>query len=287
MIEIFLLEHLNAFARNGTLRRAAEDLHISQPALSRSMKKLESELGVSLFDRDKSKITLNETGKVAAIYAERVLEADRELMENTVAFDRRRRTVTVGSCAPFPVCELLPILQELFAGMALTTEVVEDERLISGLKNGAYQLVVLHERVEDEMLICQRYLDERLYITVSADHPLATKKEVSFRDLEGIPILTSGKAGFWLTLCRQKMKASNLLIQNSTDAMTELVDASTLPVFNSDRMLERGYHVEGRVSIPVSDPEAGVTYYLACLAVEQKRYAPVFHAIRSMIIRNT
>ena len=51
MIDIFLLEQLDAFARTGTLSRAAEELHITQPALSRNMKKLEATLGVSLFNR--------------------------------------------------------------------------------------------------------------------------------------------------------------------------------------------------------------------------------------------
>ena len=54
MIEIHLLEQLDAFAEYGTLSEAAEKLHTSQPALTRSMKKLESELGVTLFIRSKT-----------------------------------------------------------------------------------------------------------------------------------------------------------------------------------------------------------------------------------------
>ena len=56
MLDIFLLEQLDAFARNGTLSRAAEELHITQPALSRNMKKLEEALGVSLFTRESSRV---------------------------------------------------------------------------------------------------------------------------------------------------------------------------------------------------------------------------------------
>ena len=66
MIENYLLEQFVGFAEHGTLLKASEELHISQPSLSRSMKKLEEEFGVSLFHRENSKIALNETGKVAA-----------------------------------------------------------------------------------------------------------------------------------------------------------------------------------------------------------------------------
>lgn len=54
MVELYLLEQLAAFSRRGTLSGAAEELHISQPALSQSMKKLEEGLGVSLFERTKT-----------------------------------------------------------------------------------------------------------------------------------------------------------------------------------------------------------------------------------------
>ena len=66
MMELYLLEQLIAFSRQGTLSGAAEKLHISQPALSQSMKKLEESLGVSLFERSKNKIALNENGIMAA-----------------------------------------------------------------------------------------------------------------------------------------------------------------------------------------------------------------------------
>ena len=122
MIEIYLLEQLAAVAEHGTLIKAAEALYLSQPALSRSMKKLETQLGVSLFDRDNSKITLNKTGQYAVEYARRILELDREMCEGVADFDRRQRTVSVGACAPFPLGELTPVIQERFVEMAVTTE---------------------------------------------------------------------------------------------------------------------------------------------------------------------
>ena len=63
-MEIQQFRYFLAAARYENLTKAAEDLHIAQPALSQSIKRLETELGVSLFDRKNHRIELNEQGKL-------------------------------------------------------------------------------------------------------------------------------------------------------------------------------------------------------------------------------
>ena len=63
MVELEQLKQLISFKKYGTLSKAAENLYISQPTLSRSIQKLEKTLGVELFDRKKNKMVLNENGK--------------------------------------------------------------------------------------------------------------------------------------------------------------------------------------------------------------------------------
>ena len=205
MIEIYLLEQLVAFAKNKTLLRAAEELHISQPALSRSMKKIEEEFGVALFDRENSKISLNDTGKLAAEYAQRVLETDREMLERVVTFDRSKRTLGVGSCAPFPTGELLPYIQEYYIDMAITSEITDDDKLMQGLKNGIYQLAILHEQPEDESLFCQRYIEERIYLSVPKAHPFSKRKGVTFEDMKKLRMLVAKNIGFWMKVCQDNL----------------------------------------------------------------------------------
>ena len=72
MNEMRLLEILSAFAEEGTQTAAAEKLHISQPTLSSSMRKLEEEIGAPLFERTKNRMVLNENGQAAAEYAEQI-----------------------------------------------------------------------------------------------------------------------------------------------------------------------------------------------------------------------
>ena len=73
MLELHQLIQLLAIAECGTMSAAAEQLHLSQPALSRSMQKLEGILQVTLFDRQKNKVTLNKNGELAVEQARRVI----------------------------------------------------------------------------------------------------------------------------------------------------------------------------------------------------------------------
>lgn len=285
MIENYLLEQFVAVAECGTLLGASQKLHISQPSLSRSMHKIEDEFGVALFERSNSKIELNETGKIAAEYARRALNANQDMISRVISFDRSLRTVNVGSCTPFPVNQIMPVLQERLPGKTITTEIADDEHLITGLKNNSYQIAILHQNPDDRDIFCQRFIQENLYVSMPEGHPLTSKESVSFEDLRGTRILMDGTVGFWKSIVLSKLSESDLLIQNSFDALDELVEASSLPVFNSDQFLSQGYEPKGRISIPISDPEVHVTYWLAALTSGQKTYRSVFNAARGNLLK--
>ena len=287
MIETYLLEQFAAFAKCGTLLKASEELHITQPTLSRSMKKLEEELGVSIFHRENSKLSLNETGKVAAEYAEKALQANQDLIDHVLAYDRSLRTVSIGSSSPFPINELMPALQEYLSEKTILTELVDtDELLLTGLKNRRYDLVILHSLPEDKTLYRQRYMDEQICLTVDENHPFAQKKSISFAEMLGMRILVSGKIGFWMDICKKHLSEEDLLVQRGLEALGELIEASTLPFFNSDRMIEMGVQIPGRVSVPISDEDAHATYWVACRASDQSKYRSIFNTVRSYALRH-
>lgn len=166
MIELFQLEQFTAVARCGTLSKAAEELHISQPVLSRTMQKLEEELKVQLFDRQKNKLTFNQNGEMAVQCAEKVLDEARRMVEQVRAFDRSQRTIAMGACAPVPLDGLFPILSRCCPDMTITSEMRDNPVLLDGLREGTYTLVVLIEDPLDDGLYCQRYGEEQLYLSL-------------------------------------------------------------------------------------------------------------------------
>lgn len=261
MIDIYLLEQLLAFHDNGTLSAASEKLHLSQPALSRSMRKLEDLLEVDLFERRKNKITLNENGIMAAGYAEKILKQEQEMIEHIRAFDRSRRTITLGSCAPAPIFQLVPMLSRAYGDMTIASEIKREDTLLRGLADHTYQMIVLTHPEESDTFQSIPWQNEHLYITLPPAHPLAGRDSVYLHELNGQTILLYSQIGFWYDLCMEKMPESRFLIQNEYDALGELVQASALPAFSTNLVRSEDDRHLNRVFIPVLDPEASVDYY--------------------------
>ena len=136
MLELFQLEQLAAFAQYGTLSKAAEALHLSQPSLTRSMQKLEAEFGVTLFQRTKNKLSFNENGELAADYAKRILDQTKDMLDLVRARDRMSHTLSFGTCAPIPILTLLQNAAREYSNMTVSSELKENDDLLRGAGGG-------------------------------------------------------------------------------------------------------------------------------------------------------
>lgn len=281
MIELSLLRQFLSFAECGTLSAASEQLHISQPALTHSMQKLEELMEVSLFDRKKNRITLNENGRLLEEYAARLLKQEREMIERVRRFDRSRKTITLGSCAPVPVADLVPLLTRLFDGMTIASEIRSSDReLCEGLRKNRYQLVVLSEEPEDDDLYALAYRQEKLFLALPLEHPLASFSAIRLSDIDGQNLLLYTKIGFWHNMCREKLPHAHFLFMNEQNAFSEVAETSAFPSFISDAFPVPEIYAGRKKIVPILDPEASVTYYCTCLLTERKRLDPLFRSLR-------
>lgn len=276
MFELYQLEQLLAVAEHGTLSSAAERLHISQPALSRSMQRLEAELQVTLFTRQKNKIELNENGRIAVDYARKIVEQSQDMVSRIQAFDRSQRTILVGACAPAPLWEIPPLLSDLYPDRTISSEIRKNNVLLQGLRDGLYQLIILPYPLEESGITCVKYGEEHLFFSLPPAHPLSGSKALYMKDLNGETMLLRNHLGFWRDVTDQKMPDTRFLEQEDV-AFDELVRSSALPSFATDVVLRREGNPVNRVHIPILDEEANVTYY--CL------YRPSEHSELNSFIR--
>ena len=284
MIEIHLLEQLVAFAQCGTLSAAAEKLHTSQPALTRSMKKLETLLDVTLFVRSKNRLVLNECGKLAVTWAGRVLEENREFERRVKAYDRSFHTISVGFCAPIPQAVLTPLLNNFFAGLTISADMTEDSSFLAKLERRIYQLAVVHEQPQAEHFFWKKCGHEDLYISLPPENPLSLRPQVRLADLDGMSILLLSRIGFWANTHRAKTPNAKYLLQIEKDSFWELATNSSYPVFESGYRVRHGQTLPGRINVPLVDSECHTDYYLVSLASEHKRFAALFDHVNETTI---
>lgn len=279
MIELYELRQFAAFAEAGTLSEAAEILHLSQPALSRNMKKLEDDLGITLFERKKNRLELNENGKYALELARKLLSDADSFVSRTREFDRRNRTITLGVCAPAPIWRLAPLISNIFPHMSLQTESDTDARLLRDLENGIYQLVVVHERPGGKQYYIKECMKESLMFALPKDHRYAKRESLSFAEMNGENMLLMPDIGFWDFVRTDKMPDSRFLTQSDRFSFNELVQASSLAAFTSDIAEKYSELPSGRVNIPITDEDSSVTFYLVCMAEKKKDFLSLFRAL--------
>lgn len=263
MLELYVLKQFVTFADAGTLSEAAEILHLSQPALSRNMKKFESDLEITLFERKKNQLKLNKNGEYVLDLARKLLSDTDSLMIKARDFDRKNHTISLGTCAPAPMWTLTPLITNVYSHMPLRTQTDQADQLLSGLYNDDYQIIVLPEKPDDSRCFSKVCGHEALMFAFPKGHRYARRKQLSFADMNGENMLLMPDIGFW-SFVMDKMPDSHFLTQNDRFSFNELVQTSSLPCFVTD--LSEKYRITppGRIYVPISDECATVTYYLVC-----------------------
>lgn len=282
MLELYDLEKLVAFRREGTLVAASEKLLISQPALSRSMRKLEDEMGVELFTRSKNRMELNENGLLAADLAEKLLGEADSLVSRVRQLDRSRHTVSVGSVAPAPLWELAAAIGSAYPGMTVSSGLAEADALLAGVQDETYSLVVLTFAPQLPGVEVLPFGSEKLCFLLPMNHPLAGEAELRLADLNGETMLLRPNLGFW-TRTLESLPDTRFLVQQEDYAFGELIRASSLPAFTTDRVQRRYGATEGRVAVPISDPSTSVDYFVAYRSADKKRLAAGLKVIEAYV----
>lgn len=262
MLNLYELEQFVAFGDCKTLSQASEKLLISQPTLTRSMRHVEDAFGVPLFIRSKNRIELNETGKVALEHARRLIFEAKQTVLQVQNFDRRRKTIVVKSCAPAPLWELMKKLEKSFPGSTVSTEICNNDAVISAIKSNDCDVAVLPFSTDFESMTRHEFMTEHLFVSVLKSHELSKHSVLTFEDINGFNFLLRSELGFWDALCRAKMPASKFLVQTDDFAFNELVESSSLPCFSTDYWLQRSEKDQNREYIPLTDEEANVTFYI-------------------------
>ena len=183
------LRSLVALAEERHFTRAAERMHVAQPALSQQIRRLEDELGLPLVDRTTRRVALTEAGELLVERARRALhEVDAARAELAELAGVRGGRVVIGamqSLGPFDLSILLAAFHARYPEVELTVQEEVSDALLGMLRGDAVDVAFLSltaGATHDERAR-QTLLSEPLVLLVGAEHPLARRRRVRLAEL--------------------------------------------------------------------------------------------------------
>ncbi len=192
------LRYIVAVAQERNFRRAAERCFVSQPALSTAVQKLEEELGVQIFERSRTEVTLTRVGARLVEQAQRTLEE----VERLRALAREGRDQLIGALrlgvihtvGPYVLPDLIPALSQVAPEMPLEVEESTTAQLEINLKNGLVDVLLLALPFDVPGIEALPLYDEVFEVVVPARHRWARKRALPPQALseERVLLLNTG-----------------------------------------------------------------------------------------------
>jgi DNA-binding transcriptional LysR family regulator len=199
-IDISKLRHIVAIARTLSFSRAAEELNITQPALSRSIAGVEQRFGIRIFDRDRSGVSITPVGALVVAEAEALIGSARTLQHNLHLYAKGEAgTLTIGM-GPLVASIILPELGSQFLNSTPRLHFVASIKppvgLLQELMDDKIELAVCAiEHIELPETAVAFPVGEILFESfVRSRHPLAGREGLTASDLDGYPIARIGDA---------------------------------------------------------------------------------------------
>jgi LysR family carnitine catabolism transcriptional activator len=209
------LRQLEAFvgvARRGTFTAAANEIGLSQPALSQAISQLESGLGTQLIQRSARSAYLTADGEFLLPAAERILhELDSVVRDLRESAKTRRSRLTVGAMPSLAVGLMPQIMRRFAAGNGRINVVLADaqsETLYRRVEEGQLDFAFSSRLAERPGVTFASLLHDRFNLVVPHAHPLAGQKAVRWKDIEREPIIGfAGGTGTRSDLMRELARA--------------------------------------------------------------------------------
>ncbi|WP_372598511.1 LysR family transcriptional regulator [Amphritea sp.] len=184
-MDIRSLRCFQTVAREANFTRAAEKLHLAQPAVSMSVKRLENALGLTLFHRNERRITLTDEGERLLQHADRILQAvaDAELeMQELTGLTRGQVRVGIPSMlGSYYLPELLMGFRHSFPALQLSVVEGGTTHIRRMIEKGDLDIGIVVDGGETDELERVHLMQVETLVCVSPDHPFARQTSVSFQ----------------------------------------------------------------------------------------------------------
>ena len=258
------LRYFLEVARQGSINKASNSLHVAPSAVSRQIARLESELNTQLFERLSSGMKLSPSGELLAAHARKArLDAARVIDEITGLEGIQKGTVHIASIeglASYLLPHVISEFRKKFSGIHFELLVCSSAEVTRRIKEGIADIGLTISPPPEKGLKVEKRIMAPIYAIMHRDHPLALKKEVTLSQISNYPLAlptrdTTVRQLFDVSCSRQGLLIEPVLVCNFVNSLIQFAAGEggvTLFGEISIRHLKDGADVVAR---PVKDRE--------------------------------
>jgi len=210
-------------ARRLNFTRAAEELYLTQPAVSMQIKQLEESIGLPLFERLGKKIFLTRAGeelyRLSRSIALQLEETDR-LLEELKGTEGGRLVVAVASTVHYFAIRLLADFSRRYPKVKINFKVTNRKGLLQQLEDNEVDVVLMGKPPEDQDLLYEAFLDNPLVIIAPPQHPLMHQKNISLEEIAREPFVMREQGSGTRDSAERFFALKNIRIQASMEMNT-------------------------------------------------------------------
>lgn len=225
------LRYIVALQKTEHFGKAAEKCFVSQPTLSVAIKKLEEELGVSLFERSRSNVRATPLGEQIIQQAKIVLKQAHAIKELAqLGKDPLGSTLSIGAIftiGPYLFPHFVPQLQKIAPTMPLYIEENYTAVLRQKLRQGELDAILIALPFIEPDVVTQALYEESFVVLMGKDHPLAQRKIITPKQLEKEPVLLLGEGHCFRDQVLQACPGLQKHLANN-DPLQTVVEGSSL-----------------------------------------------------------
>jgi LysR family transcriptional regulator, low CO2-responsive transcriptional regulator len=289
------LRQLNVFesvARNLSFSRAAEELHLSQPAVSTQVSKLEDHAGMPLFEQLGKKIHLTPAGAHVLASARAIIQQFTELEEAMTQFKGiagGRLNVAVISAGDYFFPSLLVEFARRHAGVTLNFGVCNREELLTQMAENRTDLAVMVRPPSDADMVAEPFAPHPYVIVAPPNHPLVGKKRIPLARVLREPFIVREKGSdTWQSLTDafgEHLAQLNIAMEiKSMETIKHAVIAGMGVSFLSAHTISRELHAGSLAVLDVQGFPLMLNWYV--VHRRSKRLPPVAQAFKSFLAQD-
>jgi len=182
-----------AAAKHMSFSRAAEELHVTAPAVSLQIKEMEADIGVSLFARNGRSIELTSAGEYFLLYARRIIVTLKEAgdtMERMKGLDARILKIGLVSTAKYFVPQILGQFKRDYPKTQIRIEVRNRQQLVELLREGDIDIAIMGRPPREIDTRVEAFAEHPHVFIASTEHPLAQRENIPPKALNHFELIT-------------------------------------------------------------------------------------------------